>query len=196
MYVCGICSKSIEELEEHFSSNDYKFMTAFEFYSNLESLKNCEQLIVIVDSIAKLLSIQNLKILDIEYYNITYRVRPLDLNKLFNKQEFYIEKLDFQYKLTQDYNLGDFSFITHITEFAKDPYLFCKKIHNLLTKTSKEVINCSNKYKDLLKEKLINKEMSNLYLEFLDKKKQDYPELFKYMKMIIASYYIEKENNK
>ena len=73
-----------------------------------------------------------------------------------------------------DFNLGEYSFITHLNEFHKSPFLFLKRIHNIFGKIQKESIVCSDYYKQLLKEKLINKRMSDLYLDFLDKKKQEY----------------------
>lgn len=201
MKIIGICSKSIEQLKpliyEESNNTDIQLYTVYEFL-NLDYDKNKfkDSRIILVDSIAKLLTVNDLVILDAEYFNQCWRIHRdiisrINILEALNKTN--MEDISFQYEIRQDYNLEDYTFITHMTEFNKSPYIFCKKIHNLLTKTSKEFIDCSDEYKNLLKEKLINKDMAILYSEFLEKKKRDYPTLFKYMKFTIESNYAEKD---
>ena len=199
----GICTYSIEDLRNLFdeeknkkvpSETDYELMTVAE-YNSKEFSKNTK--IILVDNIAKLLSIRDLPILDIKYFNGSWR-RDEDFSreiwwKLSLDESWLKEIPEKQFNIIPDFNLGEYSFITHLNEFHKSPFLFLKRIHNILGKIQKESIVCSNYYKQLLKEKLINKRMSDLYLDFLDKKKQEYPEIFKYMKFMMESDYGEKD---
>ena len=188
-------NKIEEEKQKTVSSNtDFEFMTVAEFQAS-DFSKDTK--IILVDNIAKLLSIRDLPILDMEYFNGSWRQRRPYFEQniwfLLSKPETWLDKIEYQFTIVPDFQLKDYSFITHLNEFHKSPFQLIKKIHNLLTKTQKESIHCSDYYKQLLKEKLINKQMSDLYLDFLDKKKKDYPEIFKYMKFTMESDYGEKD---
>lgn len=204
--IVGLCTYSIEDFRKiideekkkesaHLMNFDFEFMTVAEFQAS-EFSKDTK--IILIDNIAKLLSIQDLPILDAEYYNGSWRMKRDYIKQnlwylLSNTETWYKGPINYQFEIVWDFNLGEYSFITHLNEFHKSHINFIKKIHNLLTRTAKEQINCSEYYKQLLKEKVINRNMSELYLEFLAKKKQDYPILFKYMKFILESDYAEKD---
>lgn len=190
MILCGICSKAIEDIEDEILNirNDVEILTVFEYLKQKENFK--DKKVILVDNIAKLLAFQDINIIDTLYYNQCWIKQSLDLNKI---KDLEARDLKLQFKYTLDYDLADYSFITHMKEFNSNPYSFCKKLHNILTKTNKESIHCADRYKILMKEKILNKEMSILYDEFLNKKRQEYPILFKYMKYMIESNYGEKD---
>ena len=202
--IVGLCTYSIEdfrkiidaEKEKKVYTKDFdEFMTVAEFQAS-DFSKNTR--IILVDNIAKLLSIQDLPILDAEYYNGSWRMKRDYIKQnlwylLSLPETWYKGPINYQFQIVWDFNLGEYSFITHLNEYNKSQYQLVKKIHNILSKTKKEQIDCSEYYKNILKEKLINKKMSDLYLEFLDKKKQEYPEIFKYIKFTIESDYGEKD---
>lgn len=196
MKILGICTKTIEEVKEILGDyqKDIKIVSYFEFLKlNLSNDSN----ILLIDNISKLISLLNVPILDMKYYHSKWIKMDRELIKDFilnslNEIES-IDSIDYQHKIFDVNNLNEFSFITHLKEYHKDPYKFFKKVHNILTRTKKETIECSQEYKDLLKERLINPQISSLYIDFLEKKKQDYPQIFKFMKTILNRNYERKE---
>lgn len=201
--IVGLATYSVEDFrnlieeerkKERPSQTDFEFMTVAEFQAS-DFSKDTK--IILVDNIAKLLSIRDLKILDMEYFQGVWKNRKSEFKSkiwyLLSLEETWLKKVEYQFNIVPDFELGEYSFITHLNEFNKSHTGFIKKVHNILSKTQKETIDCSAYYKQLLKEKVINRNMSDLYLEFLNKKKQDYPILFKYMKFILESDYAEKD---
>ena len=120
-----------------------------------------------------------------KYYNNCWMKSGIEITKeniVSNMQD--VEKYDFQHVLMMDYNLGNYRFITHLTEYQTNQALFCEKVHNILTRTKKETIDCSNKYRQMLKDELFNAEVASLYQKFLNKDKDvKYPEFFKFLKI-------------
>lgn len=189
MKIIGICTKSIEELKLIAPNLNYK--TFLEFYE-----QDCVESVILVDNPAKLLLVEGLNIIDMEYYNQCWRRKNIPFSEKYILRELEnstLEVIKYQHKWKPDYNLGNFSFIQHLKEYNLSPKNLLLKIHNLLSKTKKESIQCSEEYMNLLRIKLINSEMSKLYCDFLGKKKQEYPVLFKYMKYTIDSCYAEKD---
>lgn len=193
MKILGICRKSIEDMEQMFPNPKAPviFLT-FPEVVNYKS-QNPEEIIVVCDCLAKLLTIHQLKIVDAFYYNQTWIMKKdYNYNNIFNDYQE-MDSLYLLYEHPIDYDLEEFSFVTHMTEFNKyGPFPFVKKIHNMLSRTKQETINCTDKYKELLKT-LINKQMSDLYIQFINKEKgPKYPTIFKFIKFTLESDYQEK----
>jgi len=191
MKIIGICGKSIEDLRELVDTNSINLSTVAEY---MDSDFSKDSRIILVDNIAKLTAIWDLDIVDADYHDSCWSRRHINYNIL----DKYLEKskemneVIWQFKIVKDFNLGEFSFITHMNEFNAGAIEFCKKIHNLLTRTKQESIICSDFYKEKLRT-LINKEMSELYIDYRNKKTKEVPEIFKYIKYMIETDYLEKD---
>lgn len=194
MKILGISTYSVEQLEDICGSeNSSQIMTFLEFYNRKEDLDQ----VIIVDQISKLNLILGINILDMKLYQDKWIRKDVNITKDYIMSCFKdtkdIQDVEFQHKYIPDFNLKDFSFLAHITEYQINQYEFFEKVHNILTKTKKESFNCSDKYKSLLKEKLLNKEISDLYQDFLNKEKKDYPELFRFIATVRRRQYSLEE---
>lgn len=180
MKVAGICTYSIEQLEERTNIPLFTYWEFMEAYNKQELPEE----FIICDTLPKLLTINDLEILDVEYYNYAWKKKPI--RKLALKE---MDKISFQQRILRDCDLGDCNFLFHMTEFNKDIIGFSKKIANHLLRKEKAVISCSDKYRELLKKHLLNPEVSKLYQDYVDKKKADYPPVFKFLYYIILGSY-------
>ena len=187
MKLYGICNKSLEEVEKGLTEDTVAF-TYWEFIDLYKAKKlPKDKNILIVDVISKLLTINDLPF-NADYYNYAWKPNnTLDYTII----EFadLPEELSFQQRIFKDWDLKQHNYLTHLTEFQADVIGFCNKIHNLLTKTSKEKIECSEVYKQKMKENLINEEMSGKYQQYIDKKLSNPPEIFKFIKFNRDSVY-------
>lgn len=186
MKLLGICTKSIEQLEKDLEDNEVA-LTYWEFMDLYEKKQLPNKNIIICDCLSKLLLINDLKMADVFYSNYSWKKLQV-LDKEYKEMG---EELSFQQRVFKDFDLGEHSYITHLTEYQKDVYGFCLKIHNILSQTAKEKIECADEYKEKMKENLINAETSRKYKEFLEKKAGNYPEIFKFMRTILNSVYKE-----
>lgn len=181
--VIGICTTTIEQLRIDFENlfNEIKFVTYIEFLK-LDLTK--EDKVVIVDSPSKLLLIIDLPIIDLVYKNHCYE--RLEITEKAIMEGFEKTKegpFELQHKIVLDFNLGEHSYLAHLNEYHKSFKPFLEKIHNMLSKTKKESFECLPIYKEMMKKNLFNSSVSALYQDFLDKKKGDYPDLFKLMRL-------------
>lgn len=193
----GITTRTIEQLKIDWEDlfEKYNFVTYVEYISKkFDPSKET----AIVDSPAKLLLVNGLKIIDLKYKNRCYEMVPISKELIISELENNkgnVEALDLQHKIVLDFDLGEHSYLAHLNEYHQSFKPFLQKIHNILTKSQKEVINCLPCYKEKMKENLFNSSMAGLYKDFLDKKKGDYPALFKFMRLQTSMSYDEEEGD-
>ena len=142
MYILGICTRSIEELEGLIDEKqDIKLVTFFEFYKQYKSLMDFNGLVIVVDSLAKLLLINDIKILETEYFNKCWRIRKLSNTDLSNNlknldfKDYILESVTFQCNPDINYDLNEFNFITYLTDYNKNSLEFCIKLENIYLKS-------------------------------------------------------------
>lgn len=191
--VIGICTSTIEQLRIDFEElfEEIQFVTYIEFLK-MDLSKSGK--VAIVDSPSKLLLILDLPIVDLLYKNHSYERLPLTKESIL--KGFDLTKdgdFQLQHKIVMDFDLREHSYIAHLNEYHKSMKPFLEKIHNMLTKTKKESFDCLPIYKEKMKKNLFNPEMAALYNDFLAKKKGDYPDLFKLMRLQTTMSYDDEE---
>lgn len=192
----GITTRTIEQLRIDWEDlfQKYNFVTYAEYISGKY---DANKETAIVDCPAKLLLINGLKIVDLQYKNHCYERISLNKDILIAEMESHKGngELDLQHKIVLDFDLGEHSYLAHLNEYHKSFKPFLQKIHNILTKSNKEVIDCLPLYKEKMRENLFNSTMAGLYKDFLDKKKGNYPAIFKLMKLQTSMSYEDEEGD-
>lgn len=192
MKILGVCSETIENLENLLPDSNIKFLTLSEFLDLQEKQQIPDSNICVVDAI-NLLVLSDIKIVDVftseplfyKRKKVNYTILP----KLFEKLPEKSGIVTLQHKIIPTL-LDDYSFITHLNEYCHNFRDFIFKLDSRL-KGEKVKFSVSERYKNQMRELF---SLSPLYLDFLQKiKGKEYPKLFMFLKKYLAFFNIKKE---
>lgn len=193
MKILGVCSETIENLENLLPDSNIKFLTLSEVLDLQEKQKLPDCNICVVDAI-NLLALSDIKIVDVFVTEpLFYKRKKVNyslLPKLFEKtKEKEGKSVSMQHKIIP-FLLDDYTFLTHLNEYCYNFRNFIIKLDSKL-KGEKVKFSISERYRNQMKEVF---SLSSLYLDFLQNTKdKKYPKLFTFLKKYLTFFKTKEE---
>lgn len=192
MKILGVCSETIENLENLLPDSNIKFLTLSEVLDLQEKQKLPDCNICVVDAI-NLLALSDIKIVDVFVTEpLFYKRKKVNyslLPKLFEKtKEKEGKSVSMHHKIIP-FLLDDYTFLTHLNEYCYNFRDFIFKLDSRL-KGEKVKFSVSERYRNQMKEVF---SLSPLYLDFLQNTKKKYPKLFTFLKKYLTFFKTKEE---
>ena len=191
MKIFSLACETIENLEVMNPDSSITFCTVLEFLLDKDIKK--KENICIVDNPWKTIQMLNVKILDLRHKGNIYERKAFkyqNLDRVLPKIQD-IEEIDWQTRMPTDDIFGEFSFISHLNEYARDFQNFILKLDSRLS-GNKEKFEISEKYRPAMKNLF---GLSESYQNFKAKKSGSYPPIFNFLKRYLKVFLDAKEEN-